>query len=82
MSEVNELIRAEGLWKTFQLGKDVSVDALRGLELSIEENEFVSVIGPSGSGKSTLLNMIGALRLTSTILPRSSASTASTSPRL
>ena len=58
---MNSLIFARDLWKTFRLSKTISVDVLRGLNISIAESEFISIIGPSGSGKSTMMNMIGSL---------------------
>jgi len=57
---MNEIIRAEELRKVYRLGK-VEVPALRGVNLRIEEGEFVSLVGPSGCGKSTLLHVLGGL---------------------
>ncbi len=58
---MNSLVTAKELWKTYRLGKNVTVDALRGLNAAVNEQDFISIIGPSGSGKSTLLNQIGCL---------------------
>ena len=57
---MNTVLELEGLKKTYQLG-EVPVHALQGVTLSVNQGEFISIVGPSGSGKSTLLNMIGAL---------------------
>jgi putative ABC transport system ATP-binding protein len=54
------LIDVAKLTKVYKLG-DIEVPALRGIDLQINENEYVSIMGPSGSGKSTLMNIIGCL---------------------
>lgn len=59
-----EIIRTEGLNKVY--GKDqVSVHAVNDINISIDEGEFVAVVGASGGGKSTLLHLIGGLELPS-----------------
>lgn len=55
-----EIIRVENLKRDFEVGDEV-VHALRGVDFSIYEGEFVTIMGTSGSGKSTLLNLLGCL---------------------
>ncbi len=55
-----KVIELKDIKRYFQIG-DETVKALRGVSFSIEEGEFVTIMGTSGSGKSTLLNMLGCL---------------------
>lgn len=54
------MIHIKDLHKSYPIGKD-SLHVLKGINLKIEEGEFVSIMGSSGSGKSTLLNIVGLL---------------------
>jgi|TARA_B110000438_G_scaffold138105_2_gene133425 putative ABC transport system ATP-binding protein len=54
------IIKTEKLVRSFEVGTQ-KIDALKGIDLSVEKGEFISIMGPSGSGKTTLMNIIGCL---------------------
>jgi putative ABC transport system ATP-binding protein len=58
--EIKKIIQVTGLKKDFYVG-DIVVHALKGVDLNVNEGEFVAIMGTSGSGKSTMLNILGCL---------------------
>lgn len=58
---MSRLIEMRGIVKRFNEGLDSELTVIPGLDFSVEEGEFVAVVGQSGSGKSTLMNIIGLL---------------------
>jgi putative ABC transport system ATP-binding protein len=59
-----EVVRIEDVSKSYDLGNQ-RVEALRSVDLTIDEGDFLAIAGPSGSGKSTLLNLIGCIDIPS-----------------
>ena len=62
---MSAIVDIRGVTKDYPLGKTV-VQALRGIDLSIDQGEFTAIAGPSGSGKTTLLNLIGCVDVPTT----------------
>lgn len=57
---MTEILNMQNIVKEYQMGEETSV-VLRGIDLTVQAGEFISILGPSGSGKSTLMNIIGCL---------------------
>ncbi|MGB4090547.1 MAG: ATP-binding cassette domain-containing protein, partial [Ruminococcus flavefaciens] len=55
------IIDLKNIYKRFYIGEPNELEILHGIDLTVREGEFVSIVGASGSGKSTLMNIIGAL---------------------
>ena len=55
------VVQLRGITKTYRIGREITVNALRGVDLDVRPAEFLAVMGPSGSGKSTLMNVLGCL---------------------
>ena len=58
---IESVVQLRGITKTYRIGRDITVNALRGVDLDVRPAEFLAIMGPSGSGKSTLMNVLGCL---------------------
>ena len=58
---MSDIIMMQNIIKRYYIGEPNELEILHGINLTVSEGEFVSIVGPSGSGKSTLMNIIGAL---------------------
>jgi len=58
---IQSVVQLRGITKTYRIGRDITVNALRGVDLDVRPAEFLAIMGPSGSGKSTLMNVLGCL---------------------
>ncbi|MFA9380859.1 MAG: ABC transporter ATP-binding protein [Acetanaerobacterium sp.] len=61
MTETKTIINLNAIIKRFYIGQPNELEILHGIDLNVQEGEFISIVGASGSGKSTLMNIIGAL---------------------
>ena len=77
------VVQLRGITKTYHIGREITVNALRGVDLDVRPAEFLAIMGPSGSGKSTLMNVLGCLDVADggTYVPRSATSTSASCSR-